>query len=358
MTKLPRPEQSTESSGTTGSPATSAASLELVLGGSVRATANVNIALIKYWGKAERSGPWGKNLAAVPSLSLTLADLRTETSVRFAPDARVDSCTLDGTPIDAAGLARVVEVLDRVREVSDVRSRFEVTSVNHVPTAAGLASSASSMAALAAAACRCAGVSEVATIGAIARIGSGSACRSLDAGWVAWDGEVARQVAGPGHWDLEVVVGVISAERKALSSRQAMNRTAATSPFYAGWVRQAASTFDAGMKALAERDFDALGRAMELSTWRMHACAAGADPAIRYLKPATYAAIDAVETLRRNGVQCAYTMDAGPNVKVFCPTEFADSVERRLTAVPGVTHTIRTRPGDAVRVVVDQEERP
>ncbi len=330
----------------------------LVIHGTVRATANVNIALIKYWGKAERGGSWGKNLAAVPSLSLTLAGLRTETTVRFAPDARVDSCTLDGSPLDPNGLARVVEVLDRVREVSDVRSRFEVVSVNHVPTAAGLASSASSMAALSAAACRCAGIVDPTTVGRIARIGSGSACRSLDAGWVAWDGEVARQVAAADHWDLEVIVGVISAERKALSSRQAMNRTAATSPFYSGWVRQAAETFDAGIRALADRDFDALGRAMELSTWRMHACAAGADPAIRYLKPATYAAIDAIETLRHSGVQCAYTMDAGPNVKVFCPANFADSVERRLTAVPGVTHTIRTRPGDAVRVIVDEEERP
>ena len=168
---------------------------ELVVDGAVEARANVNIALIKYWGKAPSDHPADANLPAVPSLSLTLDGLYTITRVRFAPEAEADRVMLNGQVLDPQSTARARIVLDRVRTLADVAAPFLVESVNHVPTAAGLASSASSMAALAAAAARCAGLDLAPeALSAVARVGSGSASRSVFGGWAAWEGPQAWQV--------------------------------------------------------------------------------------------------------------------------------------------------------------------
>jgi len=332
---------------------------ELVIDGAVEARANVNIALVKYWGKAPAPRPEDKNLPAVPSLSLTLDGLHTVTRVAFDPDADTDRVFLGGTELDAAATARARVVLDRVRALADVAAPFRVDSVNHVPTAAGLASSASSMAALAAAAARCAGLDlPPRELSALARLGSGSASRSVFGGWVAWEGSWARPVAPPDHWDLAVVIAVVGTGPKAIGSRAAMQRTARTSPLYAGWVAQSGETFREALAALERRDFEALVSAMELSTMRMHASALGADPPILYWQPASLAVLREVERIRADGVACGFTMDAGPNVKVFCAGADVEAVSRRLTPIAGVAHTFVARPGQGATVRLVTQERP
>lgn len=329
---------------------------ELVLEGEVRAEAGVNFALIKYWGKAPARAAHEANLPAVPSLSLTLADLGTVTRARFAPDAAEDAVWLDGERLAGEPLRRVVAVLDRIRSVAALRSPFEIRSTNSVPTAAGLASSASGMAALAGAAGRCAGLDDPARVSELARIGSGSASRSVFGGWVAWDGPAARPLHPEDHWDLAVVVAIVSRARKKIGSRAAMNLTARTSPFYAGWVQQARGTFDEGVRALAERDLEGLVAAMEASTMRMHACAMGARPPILYWQAESLAAIHRVRALREEGLMCGWTMDAGPNVKVVCEREAQGVVVEALSEIPGVQECMVCLPGPGIRVSLGRSE--
>jgi diphosphomevalonate decarboxylase len=329
---------------------------ELVLQGSVLAHANVNIALIKYWGKAPERGAWEQNLPAVPSLSLTLDGLGSETRVRFAPDATDDLLILDGKTLEGAALARSRPILDRVRDLADVAAPFHVESVNHVPTAAGLASSASGAAALAAGAARCAGLElNLEELSALARLGSGSASRSVFPGWATWEGPHAQGVAGVDHWDVSLVVALIDSGQKSISSREAMNRTARTSPLYSGWVASARAEFDAGFAAVQARDMGALCAAMERSTLRMHASAMGADPPVLYWKPASVAIIEVVRGLREGGVACGWTMDAGPNVKVLCARESAEQVREAIQRVAGVSKVLVCAPGAGVRVHVESD---
>ncbi|MFO0751674.1 MAG: diphosphomevalonate decarboxylase, partial [Myxococcota bacterium] len=335
-------------------------SRDLLFEGWAKARANVNIALIKYWGKAPAKSADDVNLPAVPSLSLTLAGLYTETWARFAPELEADRVSLDGKALVGEEQARAVALLDALRRAADVAAPFEVISVNHVPTAAGLASSASGMAALAAAAGRCAGLdpadaADATLLSRLARIGSGSAARSIFGGWVAWDGPAATPVAPPDHLPVEVVIAVISAGRKAVGSRDGMNHTAQTSPYYGAWVAQACSTFDRAVAAVREKDFEAVLHAMELSTWRMHASGMAADPPVFYWQPASLAVLREVEALRRDGIVCGATLDAGPNVKVFCRPEDAARVAGRLTSIPGVEHIFRTTPGEGVSVTSDND---
>src|SRR5688500_1143313 len=115
--------------------------------GRVLARAGTNIALVKYWGKRDAA----LNLPATGSLSLTLAELGTETSVRFAADIEggADRVLADGVPADERFAGRVRRFLDLVRTRANLPLRAEVDTRNSVPTGAGLASSASGFAALA-----------------------------------------------------------------------------------------------------------------------------------------------------------------------------------------------------------------
>ena len=166
-----------------------------------RATARANIALAKYWGKADDT----LNLPAVPSVSITLDPLTTRTRVHFRSDLDADRFSLDGKPAQAKETARVTKLLDSVRSAAALKLFAEVESANDFPTASGLASSASGFCALAAAARAAAGLAfDRAAISALARAASVSAARSAFGGFVelplgaAGDAALsAREVAQP-----------------------------------------------------------------------------------------------------------------------------------------------------------------
>jgi diphosphomevalonate decarboxylase len=325
------------------------------------ARAQVNIALIKYWGKAAEKHPGERNLPAVPSLSLTLDGLRTDTRARFAPELDGDLASLDGTQLFGAERARVDDVLAAFRAAHEIAAPIVIESRNHVPTAAGLASSASGMAALAVALGGLVGLDparaeDATTLSELARIGSGSAARSVFGGWVAWDGPAARPLAPADALPVAVVVAVVSKGKKAIGSRDAMNHTARTSPYFEPWVASAVGTFREAEAALAARDIPALFHAMRVSTWRMHASAMGADPPVSYWQPATLGALREVEAMKADGWLVEATMDAGPNVKVFCHESLKDAVVERLTQVPGVAHTLVTGPGSGPSVHSSDQE--
>ena len=323
---------------------------DLLLGQRVTARAHINIALIKYWGKAPQRHALEANLPAVPSLSLTLDHMYTETSVTFAPEEATDRGLLNGQPMTSETIARCRPILDRVRELADVACSFRIESVNTVPTAAGLASSASSMAALAAAAARLTGLADASgeAISELARLGSGSACRSVYEGWVTWDGPYATPLAPREHWDLALIVGVAARGPKKISSREAMNRTARTSPFYQGWVESARELFEQGILAVRERDLGALCDAMESSTLRMHASAMGAKPPVLYWKGASMKGIEIVRNMRADGMDVGWTMDAGPNLKVLCRAQDIEKVRESLEARGEFAEVIVTRPGPGI----------
>ena len=325
----------------------------------VTAIAGTNIALVKYWGKRDVA----LNLPATGSLSLTLDRLGTRTTVAF-DDGDRDRMILDGKPAGDAETARVSAFLDRVRARAELARRALVSSENSVPTAAGLASSASGFAALALAAARAAGLSlSPAELSALARVGSGSAARSIFSGFVEMargerpDGSdaIAHALPEGDRWDVRLVVAITASGPKAMGSTAAMTHTARTSPFYDAWIAAVPADLAAARAAIAARDLAALGAVAERSALRMHAAAMAADPAIIYWNAATVAAIAAVRALRAGGTPAFVTIDAGPHVKALCRAADADAVAAALRAVPGVSETLIAAPGPGARVVEERQ---
>ncbi len=318
------------------------------------ARACANIALAKYWGKADVK--W--NVPAVPSISLTLDQLVTETRVRFDPSLRADLVRLDGRRASPKEAERVVAMLDRIRSEADLHLKAHVTSHNRFPTAAGLASSASGFAALAAAASEAAGLRfNARRLSALARASSASAARSIYGGFVELpagsrgDSDLsARPIAAPSHWNLRLVVALTEPGKKKVGSTEGMERSRKTSPYYRAWIEEAPKWSRKIKRAIKDRDLDTLGAAMERSTLAFHCCAMTSDPPVLYWAPATLAALGTVRELRERGISAWATMDAGPHVKTLCRAEDAERVRQALGRTKGVTRTWIAKPGPGVEV--------
>jgi diphosphomevalonate decarboxylase len=316
------------------------------------AVAHPNIALIKYWGKRSTTG----NLPAVGSLSITLAALQSRTAVTFEQARREDTVILNGRQ-DAETTRRVSACLDRLRARSGVRYGALVESANDFPTGAGLASSASGFAALVTAAVAALGLQlSRDEIAEVARLGSGSAPRSLFGGFVLLrnqpDGGVSCEPwLAAEQWPLQVVIAITSEAEKDVGSRDGMTRSRETSPFYAAWVSSHDADLAAGMEQVRRRDFGALAELAEHNCLKMHAVMMTSRPPLLYWTPATLACMRAVQELRGSGVPVFFTVDAGPQVKAVCEPAAVARVSAELAAVPGVARIMTSALGAAARLV-------
>jgi diphosphomevalonate decarboxylase len=316
------------------------------------AVANPNIAFIKYWGRTDDA----LNLPANPSLSMNLAALTTVTTVEFRPGLAVDTVTIDGREAVGPARGRVVAHLDRVRSLAGIDTRAWVASRNDFPAGTGLASSASAFAALTLAACRATGLCLAeSALSRLARLASGSACRSVPGGFGLWEGDTdetsfARQLVPPSHWDLRDVVAVVSREHKAVGSYDG-HALAASSPFYRARLGAVPGLLEVVRDAVMARDLAALGQAAEADALAMHGVMMTSSPSLLYWHPATIEVLSAVRAWRHEGLSVYFTLDAGPNVHCLCRTADAGRVEARLRALPGVLEVLSSGPGEGVRTV-------
>lgn len=315
--------------------------------------AHTNIALIKYWGKENEQLIIPKN----NSLSLTLDAFHTDTQVTFDDSLSEDILILDGVEQDAASLKKVQKVLDEVRRQADIQTKARVESINHVPTAAGLASSASGLAALAGAASYAAGLSlSTKELSKLARIGSGSACRSIYGGFAEWvkgtnhDSSYAVPV-DDADWDIGMLFIIVNDAKKEVSSRDGMKRTVDTSPFYEGWLQSLATDLAAIKEAIKEKSIEKVGSIAERNALKMHATTLGADPPFTYWTAESMTAMNAVRELRKQGFTAYFTMDAGPNVKVICRQSESSQLKKHLLTYFSESQLIEAKPGPGLHLV-------
>jgi diphosphomevalonate decarboxylase len=318
--------------------------------------AGSNIAFIKYWGVDDAT----LNLPQTDSISMTLADAYTTTTVEWqassaTPDhSDKDTITVNGRELGGEAGARLVRHLDRIRAIAGTQQRARVASQNNFPMASGIASSASGFAALTVAACQALSLDLAASqLSALARLGSGSASRSLFGGFVQWDrgvdheSSVARMLFPPEHWALCDLVAIVSSGEKAVSS-EGGHRIAATSPLNLARVAHVHKLLPVVQQAIAERDLAMLGDSIEWDTLAMHAVMQTGVPSLLYWQPGTLEVMQAVRRWRNEeGIASYFTIDAGPNVHVLCEAPNAPLLQARLRALPFVESVLVSHPGPA-----------
>lgn len=318
------------------------------------ARAHPNIAFIKYWGNRDDD----LRLPDNSSISMNLAGLFTETTVCWADDLAEDSLILNGVPQTGPTLERVRRHLEMLRRRLNLSVNARVESANNFPMGAGIASSASSFAALTVASVAASGRNDVdeRELTRLARLGSGSASRSVPAGYVEWhsgnshEESFAESIAPESHWALVDVIAVISRAHKAVGSTEG-HRSASSSVLQAARVAEAPLRLEQCKRAVLDRDFATFAEVVERDSNLMHAIMMTSRPPLFYWLPGSLELMGAVRLWRSEGLDVCYTMDAGPNVHCICSQEHATDVEARLRQMPNVVDVRTGRVGGPASII-------
>lgn len=310
------------------------------------AEAPANIAFIKYWGNSDAH----LRIPYHNTISMNLSGAKTTTTVEFTSALDADEVMIGGKKVEGTAAERVSAVLDHIRKMSGSKQYARVTSSNSFPTGAGIASSASGFAALAVAAASAAGLSltekELSTV---ARLGSGSATRSIPDGFVEWEAgsnhesSAAHSLYAPEYWDIVDIITVVDAGEKKVSSTLG-HSLADTSVLYKGRLATMDKKIEELKRAMADKDFVRFGEIVEEESFNLHAIMMTSRPSVLYWTPATVRVLQALRVWREEGLMAYATMDAGANVHVICQEADVKELEKRLKSLEGVKKTILGRP--------------
>ncbi|WP_342621600.1 diphosphomevalonate decarboxylase [Erysipelothrix sp. P66] len=306
--------------------------------------AHTNIALIKYWGKKD-------NELKIPhnsSLSMTLDQFYTDTWVEYDATLTEDIFILDGYEVEGKEKDRVVWYMNELRKRYPLPYFARIHSTNFVPKAAGLASSASAFAALAKAATLNLDLSDE-EVSRCARLGSGSASRSIYGGFVKWNrgsndlDSFAEPIIMKPWPEFRMIVCILNDQEKPFLSSQAMNTTVEESVYYPAWVEQTEKDIINLESALKEHDIWTVGAIAQQNALRMHASLMSVN--MWYFEPQTVEIMNKVRKIQKT-VPAFFTMDAGPNVKIMTTSEHVETVLAELEGVK----TVVCAPGVGVSV--------
>ncbi len=295
------------------------------------AFAPINIALVKYWGKRDRK----LNLPITNSLSVTLGSKGAYARISIIKHKR-DKILINSKQITNSNLEKFLNLFRGPEQF-----HYQVEMDINVPVAAGLASSACIYASLVKA------LDDLhqwnlsnQELSVLARLGSGSACRSINKGFVEWhkgitqDGKDSFAEQLPYIWpELRIGLSIVNENPKPISLRDAMQQTVATSPIYKSWPDQVAKDLITIKKALRAKNFTLLGETAEQNALAMHATMEQAKPPIIYTEPETKATIKKIQQLRKSGLPIYFTQDAGANLKLLFLAKDTQKIRRHF---PGI----------------------
>jgi diphosphomevalonate decarboxylase len=298
-----------------------------------------NIAFVKYWGKK------GHQIPANPSLSMTLKECFTETSVSFKPSDKLDvELLLDGSKEDKFAL-KIKNYLLSLTDLPWLQNvSFSIKTKNTFPHGTGIASSASGLSAFA----LCLTdylhhltgeeINDVFYKRAshLSRLASGSACRSVYGGFTTWGEcdlpEASDKYATPFKVHQELAhlkdsVLVVSGDEKVISSTAGhgrMNEHAFAEARFA----QAKNNFKLMVAALRDGDVEMMGRILENEALSLHAMMMTSPEAYTLLKPNTLAAMEMIWHFRRETkIPLYFTLDAGPNLHLIYPDVYQNKIK-------------------------------
>ncbi|ADM11649.1 mevalonate pyrophosphate decarboxylase [Encephalitozoon intestinalis ATCC 50506] len=276
-----------------------------------------NIAVIKYWGKVDTIN----NTPSNSSVSFPLTNFQTETTVEYSNS---DRFYLNGEMLSfGKKMSQVVEIF---RTRSGDRRSICVRSFNNFPHSCGLASSASGFAALALALDDFYGLkTSEEELCRIARIGSGSAGRSISPGIHLFDGVFVEKL--PSWREIKILSIVLSKDPKKIGSTEGMIRTRETSEFYQERLARMKEKVEAMAKCISQKDFDGFAYLTMRESNEFHGMLMETYPPIRYIKDDGFQVIEMCHRFNRDKVRVAYTFDAGPNPFIITLEQYLKEVK-------------------------------
>lgn len=316
------------------------------------AIAPTNIAFTKYWGKKDEVLRLPEN----GSVSMSLSDLLTTTTVEFSDKYNKDQITINGGGVKEGESERVIKHLDRIRKMAGIDLKAQMVSNNNFPIGTGLSSSASGFAALTLAASKAAGLNlSEKELSILARQGAGSACRSIPGGFVEWldgntsDTSYAKQIFPPDHWKIADVVAIVSEGKKEISSTQGM-KVAQSSPFMKLRLSRMKKKNEDVKKFIKEKNFKALGELTEQEALELHTIMLTQYPPLIYWTPGTLQIMKLVPHWREEGIPVYFTINTGQDIHLTCEQKNVKKIVAKLKSLDFVKNIIVNTPGEGTRL--------
>ncbi len=287
--------------------------------------ANSNIAFVKYWGKKDEI----LNIPMNSSISMTLDEkISTKTTVEFSEKYKEDEFILDKKRQEGEKLNNITRFLDILRTKANSVHRAKIISENNFPKGAGIASSASGFAALTGASSKALGLKiGEPELSGIARMGSGSAARSIHGGFVEWESENGKQIKNDLHWpELRDIIVIVSHDEKGISSREGMKLTVKTSELYKRRIAGIGMQVFKVRRAILNRDFPGLMESIMKESDNLHDCMADTKPKLEYLNETSLKIKNMILSLNSKMIKAAYTFDAGPNAHIITLDKYVEDL--------------------------------
>lgn len=304
-----------------------------------------NIALVKYWGKTGRQYPLN------PSLSMLIPQCYSSCEISFEFDEKnpgVKSFLFENMENEVFS-TRIKKYLRDIEDVYPLTKKLSlaIKTSNNFPHSAGIASSASAFAALA----KCLTDIEI-SLGIeledaqkrssmLARLGSGSACRSLTSAEFNLWGKTLFEIGSNDYgtdlkltptqqeklgWPLLDTILIVSSATKKVSSSQG-HALMHTHPYREARIEQANENMRVLYQAIMNGDPETFGEIVENEAMSLHALMMSSYPAFCLLLPNSLAIIEKVQTYRRmTGLNLYFTIDAGPNIHLIYPEKQAAQI--------------------------------
>lgn len=317
----------------------------------VTAIAPSNIAFIKYWGKKDAA----LRLPTHDNISMNLSNLLTTTTVHFDQIYKKDDIVIDGEQKEK-DIAKVIAHLERIRKKANIKSYAKVLSKNNFPSSTGLSSSASGFAALTLAGTVSAGLTLTEkNLSILARLGSGSACRSIPSGIVEWkegidsDSSYAVSLFSESHWDIIDVVAVMSNEKKSVPTTEGHER-AQSSIFYETRLKKIKKKIEICKQYIKKKQFNKFGELIEAEALEMHAVMITSHPPLLYWLPTTLILMKRVMQWRNEGLACYFTINTGQDIHIICQKKDEKIMLNKLHSMNEIRKVIVNYPAEGAHI--------
>ena len=294
--------------------------------------------LIKYHGKIDEV----LRLPSHNSISVNLKKFFTHTTVEISNTLEENTMIIDGKKASKDAITRMLRVFNLFRKIVNLPDdyRIKVVSKNNFMSGIGLGSSSSGYSALTMAIASALKVDlNLEELSKIARVGSGSASRSLVGGFSEWvtasthEHSYAYRIAGD-EVPLKMVVAEIP-KYKDVPTTLAQIETE-KSVFYTMRVGYIPKLIKKMRDAIINHDVEEIGRLAEIDTLNLHAVIMTGPSRIILWRPETIEVIRRVWLLRKKGIKAYFSIDTGATVYINTEERFVEEIVPELEKIKGI----------------------
>lgn len=330
----------------------------------IKVKSPANIAFIKYWGQRDKKLILPYN----DSFSMNLSNCYTEVKMEILEDEGIKELYIKDYQ-KTSFEKNEGEALEKVKKFFGIAEKFlkkkikfgfRIYSLNSFPKKAGIASSASFFSAIALAITNALEMERKISqknLSILARLsGSGSACRSIPDGFVWWQkgkessDSFAYSIAPASFWKIFDMVLILSTDEKKISSFEGHQKVL-TSPFFKLRLTDLRKRIKMIRRAFLKKDFTLFGNLVEEEALSMHFVMMTQKPPLFYWSGKTIELMKEVLTLRKNGVEVYFTLDAGENLHLIYQKKDELKVKKYFKSHPLVIDLINNSPSIGARFI-------